>query len=180
MSYRWTRIAYSAVVSLAVAMLMLLVACNGLPTNVATKTGVEATSSPVNSNNERAQAEPSRISAEANLSLSPDHGGAGRRVTVMGSGFPPNSQVEIRLGGLNTGATEVSYATLQGDESGAINGAFTMPERWPNGDRIAISQVMVIATTRDFMNKASAVFNYEADGTAPPASGSITSISGVK
>lgn len=83
------------------------------------------------------------------------------------TGFPPNSEVEIKLGGLNTSATDRSYTTLQADPHGEVIGAFTMPDRWPNGHKIMSPHLMVVATTRDFMDKASAVFNYYTDTATP-------------
>ena len=97
----------------------------------------------------------------AEIRLSPDRGGAGKQVLIVGDHFPANTDVQIHLGGLNTGANEHVYAILQSDGSGAVRGTFVMPEYWPNGEKILVSQVTVVATTPDFLYKATAEFNYE-------------------
>ncbi|MDQ5823912.1 MAG: Gmad2 immunoglobulin-like domain-containing protein [Chloroflexota bacterium] len=106
---------------------------------------------------------------EAEIHLSPDRGGAGKQVLIVGDNFPADTDVQIHLGGLNTAATEHVYATLQSNGSGSIRGTFIMPEYWPNGEKILVSQVTVLATTPDFLYKATAEFNYEAEpaSTAP-------------
>lgn len=101
--------------------------------------------------------------SEAEIRLSPDRGGAGKQVLIVGDNFPANTDVQIHLGGLNTAASEHVYATLQSNGSGSIRGTFIMPEYWPNGEKILVSQVTVLATTPDFLYKATAEFNYEAE-----------------
>ncbi|HEX8600957.1 MAG TPA: Gmad2 immunoglobulin-like domain-containing protein [Chloroflexia bacterium] len=101
--------------------------------------------------------------SEAEIHLSPERGGAGEQVLIVGDHFPANTDVEIHLGGLNTGVTEHVYATLQSNGNGAVRGTFIMPEYWPNGEKILVSQVTVLATTPDFLHKATAEFNYETD-----------------
>lgn len=156
----------------AVAVLVvpfLLLACNspggslpmsnGDPSAVP---GVALKQVPVNDD----QSTVSAITGQAALRLNPDRGGAGKQVLIVGDHFPANSDVEIHLGGLNTGATEYVYATFQSDADGSVRGTFVMPESWPNGEKILISQVVVLATTPDFLHKSTAIFNYES-GPAP-------------
>lgn len=97
------------------------------------------------------------------IHLNPDRGGAGKQVLIAGENFPAGADVEIHLGGLNTGATEHVYATFRSDAGGAIRGTFVMPEFWPNGEKILVSQVVVLANTPDFLYKATAEFNYQSD-----------------
>jgi hypothetical protein len=101
------------------------------------------------------------------IRLSPDRGGAGKQVLIVGDNFRANEDVEIHLGGLNTGATEHVYAIFRSDANGAINGTFVMPEYWPSGEKILVSQVVVLANTPDFLYKATAEFNYESDPASP-------------
>ena len=103
----------------------------------------------------------------AGIRLSPDRGGAGKQVLIVGDNFPASSDVEIHLGVLNTGATEHVYATLRSDANGSINGTFVMPKYWPSGEEILVPQVVVLATTPDFRYKATAEFNYDPDAAAP-------------
>jgi hypothetical protein len=107
------------------------------------------------------------ISTQALIRLSPNQGGAGKQVLIVGDNFPADGDVEIHLGGLNTGATEHVYATFRSDASGAVNGTFVMPEYWPSGEKILVSQVVVLATTPDFLYKATAEFNYDSDAASP-------------
>lgn len=106
-------------------------------------------------------------SLEAVIRLSPNRGGAGKQVLIVGDNFPADADVEIHLGGLNTGATEHVYATFRSDGSGAVRGTFLMPEYWPTGEQILVPQVVVLATTPDFLYKATAEFSYESEAGSP-------------
>jgi hypothetical protein len=94
------------------------------------------------------------------IQLSPDNGKAGTPVVVLGEGFPSDSLVEIRLSGVSTEATEHAYVSGRTSNSGAFKLAFTMPAFWPSGDPILAPQVLVVASTPDFVNKATAIFGY--------------------
>jgi hypothetical protein len=74
--------------------------------------------------------------------------------------------VQIRLGGTNTAATERSYASVKAGQDGAIRVRFMMPAWWPDGEAITTPEVVVVASTADFVYKGSAVFTY--DGNSPP------------
>ncbi len=104
---------------------------------------------------------------QAEIRLHPNRGGPGKQVLIAGDNFPANTDVEIHLGGLNTGADEHVYATFRSDGKGAVRGTFVMPEYWPSGEKILVPQVVVLATTPDFLYKATAEFNYESDPGSP-------------
>lgn len=104
---------------------------------------------------------------EAEILLSPNRGGPGKQVSIIGNHFPANTDVLVHLAGLNTGATEHVYATLRSNGGGEVKGTFVMPEYWPTGEKILVSQVTVLATTPDFLYKATAEFNFEADPSQP-------------
>lgn len=95
------------------------------------------------------------------IRLLPDEGKAGTRVEIVGEGFPASSDVEIRLAGPNTAATERPYASTSAHVSGEIKVAFSLPETWPNGDPILRSSLSVVASAPDFVEKAAASFTYE-------------------
>ena len=99
------------------------------------------------------------------IRLSPDTGKAGTPVVVQGEGFPPGRTVEIRLSGISTEATEHDYASGTTGPAGEFHLAFTMPAFWPNGDPIVSSEVLVVASTPDFVSKATAVFEYGSDAS---------------
>ncbi|MEA2574568.1 MAG: hypothetical protein QOH93_1866 [Chloroflexia bacterium] len=107
------------------------------------------------------------VTTQAEIRLNPDRGGAGKQVSIVGNNFPPDADVQIYLGGLNTGASEHVYATLRSGGDGSVRGTFEMPGYWPNGEKILVSQVTVLAATPDFLHKAAAEFNYEAASTEP-------------
>lgn len=111
---------------------------------------------------------PATLTVQPSIRLAPDSGKAGTEVVVSGEGFPAGGDVEIRLGGLQTSATQQVYATTQADNMGAIKASFTIPERWPNGDTIVQPQVVVLASTPDLVTKASAIFEYGSEGAPPP------------
>jgi hypothetical protein len=98
------------------------------------------------------------------ITLSPDKGKGGTQVMVTGKGFSPGSEVEIRLGGLSNGATEQPYARTIADTRGNISVEFTMPSTWPNSDPIVQPRVLVVASTPDFVEKATAEFAFEGAG----------------
>ncbi|HYO49884.1 MAG TPA: Gmad2 immunoglobulin-like domain-containing protein [Chloroflexia bacterium] len=127
---------------------------------------------------------PATLTVQPSIHLAPGNGKGGTVVVVSGEGFPAGGDVEVRLGGLQTGATQQVYATTQADKMGAITASFTMPERWPNGDSIVQPQVVVLASTPDLVTKASAVFEYgseqastsKAEGTALQAAQDFVSV----
>jgi hypothetical protein len=96
------------------------------------------------------------------INLSPDNGKAGTPVVVLGEGFPSERTVEIRLSGISTEATEHAYVSGTTGKNGDFKLAFTMPAYWPNGDPILAPQVLVVASTPDFVSKATAIFGYNA------------------
>lgn len=103
------------------------------------------------------------------IHLSPDNGKPGTPVVVIGEGFPSNSIVEIRLSGVSTEATEQAYASGRTDSYGAFKLSFTMPAFWPSGDPILAPEVLIVASTPDFVTKATAVFAF--GSSAAPQSG---------
>jgi hypothetical protein len=112
------------------------------------------------------------------ISILPKHGKPGTLVTVIGSGFPAGCPVEIRLSSENSGATTQVYASTEASAStGYVQASFRMPDRWPNGESIVIPQVLIVAATPDFLEKATTPFAYEAFGTplvTPTSNGQIS------
>lgn len=102
------------------------------------------------------------LSMQPTIRISPPRGRAGTELTVVGAGFPPGSQVQIRLGGLTSGATEQVYATTEAGQHGNIQVSFIMPNTWPSGEKIVLPELLVLASTPDFLNKATANFAYAA------------------
>jgi hypothetical protein len=103
------------------------------------------------------------------IHLSPVNGHAGTPLIVIGSDFPPNTRVEVRLSGVSTEATEQAYIAGTTDANGEFKLSFTMPAFWPNGDPIVAPQVLVVASTPDFVSKATAIFGFSS--TAAPETG---------
>jgi hypothetical protein len=97
------------------------------------------------------------------IRLMPDHGGSGTQVSVAGEKFPVGATVELRLSGTNTEATQQSYTSAVVDQNGSFKLGFTMPGYWPNGDEIIQPQIVVLASTPDFVTKASAIFGYDSE-----------------
>jgi len=111
------------------------------------------------------------------ISILPTHGKAGTQVTVVGGNFPPGCTVQIRLGTQENGTTSEVYATTEAAQHGTIQATFTMPDRWPNGELITFPEVLIVAATPDFVEKAVTPFKYEAFVTPPatPTSAGQTS-----
>lgn len=113
------------------------------------------------------QVPPTITNTEVAIRLNPERGGAGKQVLIVGDHFPPDTEVQIRLSGLNSGASDHVYATFQSDSQGVFNGTFVMPETWASGEKILLPQVVILATTPDFLYKATAIFNYDQGIVAP-------------
>lgn len=113
----------------------------------------------------RLEVDGSLVVREPTIRLLPDHGPSGTQIIVVGENFPVGKTVEIRLGGANAEATREAYAKTYADYSGSIMISFPMPGTWPNGDVILQSQVDVVASTPDFVSKATATFTNESSGT---------------
>ena len=94
-------------------------------------------------------------------------------MTVVGSGFPSGTEVDIRLGGPNSGVTTELYASTRAAQHGNIQVSFKMPDKWPNGEKIVLPQILVLASTPDFAQKATAMFEFETrvPSTITPSSG---------
>jgi hypothetical protein len=111
---------------------------------------------------------PTRIYiSNPNIRISPARGRPGTEITVVGGGFKGASEVQIRLGGLNSGATSQVYATTRAGEHGNIQVSFIMPDRWPNGEPIVLPQVVVLASSPDFVDKATAQFTLDIAAIVP-------------
>lgn len=100
-----------------------------------------------------------------NIAISPTRGRPGTEVTVVGGGFPPDSIVQIRLGGLTTGTDRKVYAETQAGQHGNIQASFIMPDHWGTGEPIASTQVTIVAATPDFVTKATAQYNFDTSPT---------------
>lgn len=147
--------------NISIAILVCLVAIMAAACDLSAQNAVTTPTLP-----EPRTATASRVSmGTPSIVIGPSRGKAGTIVTVVGSGFSPGSQVEVHLGGLNSGATTQVYGTTEAAQHGNIQVSFTMPERWPNGEAIVLPEVLVVAATPDFVEKATATFTYDAFGT---------------
>ena len=114
------------------------------------------------------QTTPTRTSGNRpNIRISPIRGRSGMEITVVGSGFRAGGTVQIRLGTVNAGAAPDVYATTQAGEHGNIQASFIMPFEWPNGEPINLHQIVVIASSPDFIDKATAQFTFETPTPVP-------------
>lgn len=132
--------------------LVILVATNGF--------GVEASAT-----FEFTAPQPTPVPGEPQISLVPDSGGPGTRVTVNGGGFPINTNVNIYLAGLVRASSveaesSQSYASVRSNSQGSFAVTFTMPDKWPDGSQVETGKIMVVAATSGFGVQASAGFDY--------------------
>ncbi len=158
---------------LAACMCLLVAACTTSAPNTSTLPGTEikpdapmTTSMPASTPLSVAERS---VNNQPRIDLSPSHGGAGVWVVVSGSNFRQGSEVQIRLAGLNSEATQYPYATAKAAADGTVEIGFTMPGEWPNGERIELPEVVIVASTPDFLEKATATFDFDT-GSAPNAS----------
>jgi hypothetical protein len=124
------------------------------PTPTMTPTGVPtATPTPT-------QPAPVNPYADAN----PSSGPAGTSVTVSFGNFPPNTTVNLYLGGF-AGAASVDaanaqvYATTSSDRFGRGSLTFVMPATWPDGAPIRPGKLLLLAATPGFGVSAGAEFD---------------------
>jgi hypothetical protein len=99
--------------------------------------------------------------SQPSIRINPTRGKAGTEITIVGAGYPAGGEVQVRLGGLNTGSNPHVYATTQAGQHGNIQVSFVLPERWPNGEAIVLPQIVILASTPDFAIKATAEFTNE-------------------
>ena len=117
-------------------------------------------------------ASPPPSSTEPYVTVSPDSGGEGTRVTVTGGGFPANRAVRVHLAGLVGVAAAAeseprSYGSTTTDGDGNFSLAFNMPGTWSGGSTIETGKLLVTVATTDFSVVASAEFNYFVDAANP-------------
>jgi hypothetical protein len=127
---------------------------------------------------------PPLLTEGPSATITPGAGPANAWVTVTGSGFPANVQVDLYLAGV-VGASSVaaaprSYATTFTDGDGNYSLSFAMPAIWPDGAPVEPGTLAVLVATPDF--RVSATTSFELIGAAatptplPPATATPTSI----
>ncbi len=146
---RFIRIVLTAML---IAVALIVAACSGArtpePTNepTAVPTGIP-TDVPV---------------AQPVIAISPTSGGPNTPVTIVGTGFPANTHVGIRIGPPNAGGALQAYGDAIADASGTINIVIHAPGAWANGAPIADGRVVIVAATDDFRYTATAEFALQA------------------
>lgn len=102
---------------------------------------------------------PARTVASPAIALNPDDGAPDTEVMVTGTGFPAATEVNVRLGPPDVGATPQSYGTAVTDAEGDFTLSFTMPAQWPDGTAITERDLVVVAINQDANVKATAPFD---------------------
>jgi hypothetical protein len=102
-----------------------------------------------------------RIPVQPTISLSPAGGGPGTRVLVTGSDFPAATQLAVRLGPPDVGATPQTYAQATTDSAGRFQLAFDMPAQWPDGSPVTETEIIVVVLNEDGSIKAVAPFAFQ-------------------
>jgi hypothetical protein len=90
------------------------------------------------------------------IAINPTAGGPGAPVTVLGTGFPANAHVAIRIGPAQPGAALQPLGDAIADASGAINLVFYLPGAWADGTPITGDRLLIVAATDDLKSQASA------------------------
>jgi hypothetical protein len=94
------------------------------------------------------------------IALNPDDGGPDTEVIVTGTDFPPATEVNVRLGPPDVGATPQSYGRAVTDAAGSFALSFVMPAQWPDGEVITETELVVVAINQDASVKATAPFHF--------------------
>lgn len=107
-------------------------------------------------------ATPTIVQPSANVQ--PSSGGVGTSITVTGGAFRPQTELRVYLGalaGVSAAAVDQEvYATTTTDSAGSYAVTFTMPDTWPGGAPIAEGKILIMLSTADSGQQASAVFDY--------------------
>ena len=111
--------------------------------------------------------------------LSPTGGPAGAQVLVRGSGFAPYAPLSVLLGKfdgqISANGAQV-YASATADAQGNYQMAFIMPSQWADGLSIESGPLLVVVTTPDLQQQASAPFRFEATPVVTPPATSATAL----
>jgi len=94
-------------------------------------------------------------------SISPNSGNPGSSATVSGDGFPASTNLTVFLARFDSSGGSgdpVRYATTTSNGGGAYSVAFTIPDRWPDGDAVTDGRILVLVAANDFQSQASATF----------------------
>lgn len=154
---------------------LLLTACGGqaaipTPTPATPPTAAPAPATRIPATPVLPTAVPATPVPQPTLSFSPASGGPGTRVQVFGSGYPPGSQVAIRLGRPEP-VGEV-LAGARADASGSWAAELIIPERLPSGEPIGSPLIMLVAM--DEQNRPLAWAPFSLGGEPPPIAGTAT------
>jgi len=101
--------------------------------------------------------------------INPSSGGPGTQVTIRGSGFPADTELNVRLGPPNVGATPQSYGHVLPGAQGEFVLSLIMPDQWPDGTSISESELLVVIINDDGSIKAAAPFSFEPNDATEPA-----------
>ena len=112
------------------------------------------------------------LSEGPSATINPNAGSANTQVTVAGSGFPANTQVDVYLAGLvrasDARQAPRSYATTTTDRDGNYRVTFAMPATWPSGEPLLTGRLAVLVATQDFATRATVSFEYIAPTVQTP------------
>ncbi len=109
---------------------------------------------------------------QAVIAINPTAGGPGTPVTVLGTGFPANAHVAIRIGPAQPGAALQPLGDAIADAGGTINLVFYVPDAWADGTPITGDRVLIVAATDDLKSQATAEFAFQP--VAPTATPTLT------
>jgi hypothetical protein len=108
-------------------------------------------------------------SSEPLIVLSPQSGESGTPVFVSGENFPVGTVVMLRLGPPDVGYSPFPYASGVVGQDGRFTLTFHIPDGWPDGTPINMTELIVIALNEDGSVKATAPFAYLAGGVIEPS-----------
>ena len=112
------------------------------------------------------------LSEGPSATISPNAGSANTQVTIIGSGFPANTRVDVYLAGLVRASTAReaprSYANTTTDRDGNYRLTFAMPATWASGEPLLTGRLAVLVATQDFATRATVSFEYIAPTVQTP------------
>jgi hypothetical protein len=102
------------------------------------------------------------------MSVTPDRGGPLTQVVITGYHFPPATQLSVRLGPPDVGASPQAYAAATTDKQGSFSATFAMPVTWPDGTPIGERELIIVVINDDASVTATTTFAYVPTAAAIP------------
>ena len=94
------------------------------------------------------------------ITVNPPGGNAGTTILIDATGYPPSTDLVVRLGLPGAGAFPQTYAGGTTDVNGSASLSLSIPDSWPDGKPISEKQIVILVTSADGAARSLAEFTY--------------------